>query len=119
MPGAGRSDQVEDQFPFLPAGCTVDLDRQSREIILENLSAAVRRSRWSTLVDDLKRELDGIRLAEFLTKHDHRLEDIYKQAIAQLDPAEARRAVIRRPRASTRSFERQTLARAKPCDARR
>ena len=44
-------DQVEDEFPFLPAGCTVDLDRQSQEIILENLKSAVRRSRWATLVD--------------------------------------------------------------------
>lgn len=70
--------QVQDQFPFLPAGCTVDLDRQSREIILENLKSVVRRSRWSTLVDDLKREEPGIRLANFLIKHDHRLEDVYK-----------------------------------------
>lgn len=72
-------DQVEQEFPFLPAGCTVDLDRQSREIILENLKSAVRRSRWSTLVEDLKREPDGIHLAAFLSEHDHRLEDIYKQ----------------------------------------
>jgi Domain of unknown function (DUF3427) len=72
-------DQVEEEFPFLPAGCTVDLDRQSREIILENLKSAVRRSRWATLVDDLKREPDGIRLGAFLTKHDHRLQDVYKQ----------------------------------------
>ena len=70
--------QVEEEFPFLPAGCTVDLDQQSREIILGNLRAAVRRSRWSTLVDDLKREPDGTRLTDFLAKHDHRLEDVYK-----------------------------------------
>jgi hypothetical protein len=70
--------QVEDEFPFLPAGCTIDLDKQSREIILDNLKSAVRRSRWSTLVEDLKREQDGIRLVEFLSKHDLRLEDIYK-----------------------------------------
>lgn len=70
--------QVEEEFPFLPAGCTIDLDRMSREIILGNLKAAVRRSRWSTLVDDLKREPDAIRLADFLAKHDHRLEDVYK-----------------------------------------
>ena len=43
--------QVEDEFPFLPAGCTIDLDRQSREMILDNLRSAVRRSRWATLVD--------------------------------------------------------------------
>jgi superfamily II DNA or RNA helicase/HKD family nuclease len=73
------SEQVENEFPFLPAGCTVDLDRQSRDIILENLKAAVRRSRWKTLVEDLRREQDGIRLSEFLRKYDHRLEDIYKQ----------------------------------------
>ena len=72
-------DQVEEDFPFLPAGCTIDLDRQSREIILENLKSAVRRSRWSTLVDDLKGEPHGIQLSDFLSKHDHRLEDIYKQ----------------------------------------
>jgi superfamily II DNA or RNA helicase len=70
--------QVEQEFPFLPAGCTVDLDRRSQEIILDNLRAAVRRSRWATLVSDLRSDDDGIRLAEFLSKHDHRLEDVYK-----------------------------------------
>ena len=48
-------DQVSNDFPFLPAGCTIDLDRQSREIVLDNLKAAVQRSRWSTLVSDLRR----------------------------------------------------------------
>jgi superfamily II DNA or RNA helicase/HKD family nuclease len=72
--------QVEEQFPFLPAGCTVDLDRQSREIILENLKAAVRRSRWSTLVNGLRAEADSPSLDEFLTRHDLRLPDIYRQS---------------------------------------
>lgn len=101
-------DQVENEFPFLPAGCTVDLDRQSREIILANLKAAVRRSRWSTLVDDLKRDQDGIRLAGFLAEHDHRLEDIYKQrdhTWTQLR-REARHSTVG---ASDSEFERQTL----------
>ncbi len=70
--------QVRDGFPFLPAGCTVDLDLESQRIILENLRAAVRRSRWSTLVSDLRAEPDDTRLAGFLQRHDHRLEDVYK-----------------------------------------
>jgi superfamily II DNA or RNA helicase/HKD family nuclease len=70
--------QVERDFPFLPAGCTVDLDRQSREIVLDNLRAAVRRSRWASLVSDLRAEPDDTRLGEFLNRHDHRLEDIYR-----------------------------------------
>jgi hypothetical protein len=56
--------QVEQEFPFLPAGCTVDLDRRSQEIILDNLRSAVQRSRWATLVSDLRSEADGIRLTE-------------------------------------------------------
>jgi len=71
-------EQVEAQFPFLPAGCTVDLDRQSREIILDNLKAAVRRSRWTTLVADLRSEATGVTLREFLVRHDLRLEDVYR-----------------------------------------
>jgi hypothetical protein len=71
-------DQVAADFPFLPAGCTVDLDRQSREIVLDNLKAAVRRSRWATLVADLPAEPDEIELGEFLDRHDHRLEDVYR-----------------------------------------
>ncbi len=72
-------DQVDGDFPFLPAGCTVDLDRQSREIVLDNLRAAVRRSRWATLVTDLRAEPDEVTLGEFLDRGDHRLEDIYRR----------------------------------------
>jgi superfamily II DNA or RNA helicase len=71
-------DQVKADFPFLPAGCTLDLDRQSREIVLDNLRAAVRRSRWTTLVSDLRSEPAGVRLFDFLEHHDHRLEDVYR-----------------------------------------
>lgn len=72
------ADQVENDFPFLPAGCSIDLDRQSREIVLDNLRVAARRSRWATLATDLRSEPDDIRLTEFLQRHDHRPEDIYK-----------------------------------------
>lgn len=71
-------DQVEADFPFLPAGCTVDLDRQSREIVLDNLKAAVRRSRWSALADDLKSAADETSLADFVEQYGHRLEDVYR-----------------------------------------
>ena len=71
-------DQVRADFPFLPSGCTVDLDRQSREIVLSNLKAAVRRSRWATLVSDLRSETDDVQLVDFLERNDHRLEDVYR-----------------------------------------
>jgi superfamily II DNA or RNA helicase/HKD family nuclease len=71
-------DQVRADFPFLPAGCTVDLDRQSRDVVLESLKAAVRRSRWTTLISDMRQAPDNIGLDGFLTQYDHRLEDVYR-----------------------------------------
>jgi superfamily II DNA or RNA helicase len=71
-------DQVTGDFPFLPAGCTIDLDRQSREIVLDSLRAAAQRSRWTTLVMDLRAETEDVGLKEFLERHNHRLEDVYR-----------------------------------------
>lgn len=70
--------QVESDFPFLPAGCTVDLDRQSRDLVLDNLKNAAYRSRWLSLVTDLKTEPDEVKLEEYLLRHDRRLEDVYR-----------------------------------------
>lgn len=70
--------QVETDFPFLPAGCTLDLDRQSREIVLDNLKAAVYRTRWTTLVGDLASEPAEITLDQFLERRDLRVADIYR-----------------------------------------
>jgi superfamily II DNA or RNA helicase/HKD family nuclease len=69
--------QATDDFPFLPAGCSIDLDRQSRQIILDNLRTAVRRSRWATLVSDLQSR-QGAGLPEFIEETGHRLEDVYR-----------------------------------------
>jgi superfamily II DNA or RNA helicase/HKD family nuclease len=76
--------QVERDFPFLPAGCTIDLDRQSREVVIDNLKAAVRHSRWAALRDDLRAEPDGIGLLAFLRRREHRLEDVYRRSWTEL-----------------------------------
>ncbi len=72
------SQQVSDDFPFLPAGCTIDLDRQARELILDNLRTAARRSRWSALVDDLRGNPAVGGLDAFLAAFGHRVEDVYR-----------------------------------------
>ncbi len=71
-------EQVTADFPFLPAGCTVDLDRQSREIVIENLRASIRHSRWATLVTDLRSTGSDVGLGGYLSRFDHRLEDVYR-----------------------------------------
>jgi superfamily II DNA or RNA helicase/HKD family nuclease len=99
--------QVEEDFPFLPAGCTVDSDRQSQEIVLDNFRSAVRRSRWATLVMDLRSEPDGVHLAEFLQTHDHKLQDLYKSGRSWTSLR--RDAAHTTPVPSDAVFERQTL----------
>jgi hypothetical protein len=71
-------DQVEADFPFLPAGCTVDLDRQSRELVLENLRAAVQHSRWLALVSDLREQPTATTLGDYLEATGHTLTEVYR-----------------------------------------
>jgi hypothetical protein len=104
--GAVR-EQVRADFPFLPAGCTVDLDRRSREIVLDNLRAAAVRSRWTTLVADCRTERDDVRLSEFLEHHEHRLEDVYR---GERSWSQLRREADRTtPAPANVSFEQRTL----------
>lgn len=100
--------QVDEDFPFLPAGCTVDLDRQSREIVLDNLRAAARRSRWATLVQDLRTESDDVTLGEFLERHGHRLEDVYRSGSWTALRRDAGRATAA-PADADAEFEGRTL----------
>ena len=71
--------QVEAGFPFLPAGCHVELDRQSREIVLDNLRQAAKLSNWTSLVADA-RELGSVSMAEYLEKTGRDVRDLYRSA---------------------------------------
>ncbi len=49
----GLERQVERGFPFLPSGCQIVLDRQSQQIVLDNIRNQVT-SRWSQIVGELR-----------------------------------------------------------------
>jgi superfamily II DNA or RNA helicase/HKD family nuclease len=79
--GASRSEvskQIEQGFPFLPAGCTMQLDRVATKIVLENLKTALP-SRRPAMVKELRAlGRPDIRLAEFLHETGLELADIYR-----------------------------------------
>jgi superfamily II DNA or RNA helicase/HKD family nuclease len=80
LTGAGRralARDVEHDFPTLPAGCHIHLDRVAKHIVLGNLRAALRLRR-ADLVRELGR-LGDIPLAEFLTETGIDLEDVYRR----------------------------------------
>ena len=80
--GGARSEvaaQVEQGFPFLPAGCHMELDRVASDIVLASIRGAVP-SRWSAKVEELRSLAKGAAafpLAAFLEKSGLELEDIY------------------------------------------
>ena len=76
--GATRGELLDAQsrgFPFLPAGCHIELDRVATEIVLENIRRQVQRPRRE-LVADLAR-LGDVSLDVFLDENETELPDLY------------------------------------------
>jgi hypothetical protein len=76
--GGSRKDverQVEQGFPFLPAGCNLDLDPVAREIVLRSIRNAVP-SVWRDKLAEL-RSLGDVSLRTYLEHTGLELEDVY------------------------------------------
>jgi superfamily II DNA or RNA helicase/HKD family nuclease len=79
LTGASRrtlTRDVDNDFPTLPAGCHIELDRVAKQVVLRNLRTALR-LRWPDLARELAR-LGDVPLAEFLTETGLDLEDLYR-----------------------------------------
>ncbi|MGE3601468.1 MAG: DUF3427 domain-containing protein [Dehalococcoidia bacterium] len=80
--GGSRRDlirQVEQGFPFLPAGCQLSLDQVASEIVLSNLRNATP-SRWTAKVEELRAQASRgapPTLAAFLVESGLDLDDVY------------------------------------------
>ena len=81
--GGGRREleqHVKQQFPYLPAGCSMQLDRKATEVVLRSIREAIP-SRWPSKVDELKslrREDPSITLRQYLDDTRLELDDIYQ-----------------------------------------
>ncbi|HEY3924925.1 MAG TPA: DUF3427 domain-containing protein [Acidothermaceae bacterium] len=76
--GGSRRDierQVENDFPFLPAGCHMELDPLARDIVLRSIRQAIP-SDWSARREEL-RSLGDVTLTTYLEETGLELEDIY------------------------------------------
>lgn len=79
MTGSTRAQLVRDiehDFPFLPAGTQIVLDRQSQELVLENIRSQVAK-RWSTIASELRAHPTSD-LATFLADSGVDLADIVR-----------------------------------------
>ncbi|MFI1192348.1 DUF3427 domain-containing protein [Micromonospora sp. NPDC020750] len=71
-------DAVEQDFPSLPSGCHVELDRVAKEVVLSNLKSAMPTSKKG-LVAEL-RQLGDVSLGTFLRETGLEIEDVYRSA---------------------------------------
>lgn len=80
--GGSRRDverSVQLQFPYLPVGCSLQLDEKAAEVVLRSLRDAIP-SRWPAKVDELRslrRDHPDLDLAGFIDESGLDLEDIY------------------------------------------
>jgi hypothetical protein len=74
---AGLRAALEEGFPRLPAGCSIQLDRVAREKVLSNVQEAIGATRAS-LVAELRSLGRDVSLAEFVRESDLELDDVYR-----------------------------------------
>lgn len=84
-PSRSVADQVEQDFPHLPAGCSVQIERIAKQHILRNIRESLQGTR-TNLVQEI-RELTEIRgeppsLGEFLDHCRLDLNDIYRKGVS-------------------------------------
>jgi len=75
----GLERTVQQQFPFLPTGCSMQLDEQAAAVVLRSLREAIP-SQWKAKVDELRslRRADPtIGLTEYLDETGLEIEDLY------------------------------------------
>jgi superfamily II DNA or RNA helicase/HKD family nuclease len=88
---------VQMQFPFLPAGCNMQLDEKAAEVVLRSLREAIP-SQWKAKVDELRslrRERPDIGMAEFLDETGLDLDDLYANSRSWSDLVEAANGAVR------------------------
>ena len=67
---------VDEDFPYLPAGCQVQLDPVAKKIVLDNIRTALP-TRWPERVREL-RELGDVSLAAYLDATGLERDDVYQ-----------------------------------------
>ncbi|MDO5681875.1 MAG: DUF3427 domain-containing protein [Propionibacteriaceae bacterium] len=73
---SGLKDAVTKDFPFLPSGCQIVLDKTSQQAVLENLQGQLG-SKWTAIVDEL-RMLRSVTLPDFVETTGIGLSDIVR-----------------------------------------
>ena len=100
---------VQEEFPFLPSGCQVRLDRQTQQVVLENLKSQLG-NRWTQIVAQLRHRQDqtldsflagsGLELSDVLRRGSHSWTKLRKDAgLPTLPGSDLEQRLLKRVRA--------------------
>lgn len=79
LPRAELLRTIEQGFPYLPSGCSIQLDRVAQQVVLTNIRATVRGGA-AALVSELR--LSGaVRLGDFLRASERTLDEVYRPSV--------------------------------------
>jgi superfamily II DNA or RNA helicase/HKD family nuclease len=70
--------QIEEDFPFLPSGCFMTLDRVARDVVLRNVQTAIRGG-WREMADEL-RGLGDVTLGTYLRESQREVWELYRSS---------------------------------------
>lgn len=73
---AGVIRQIEDGFPYLPAGCKIQLDRVATDLVLDNLKTSIGGT-FKTFVKELQQIGRDVSLREFLSEAGVEVQELY------------------------------------------
>jgi superfamily II DNA or RNA helicase len=82
LTGASRreiEEEITNGFPYLPAGCAIQLDRESSRIVLDNLKQSIG-SNFKSFVGELKGMTPPVSLAHFLREAAIEPEELYRNS---------------------------------------
>jgi len=68
--------EVEQDFPRLPPGCAIHLQREAQQAVIENIKQTLGAG-WNALVEDLRGLTGPVSLRRFLTEADVDLTELY------------------------------------------
>jgi superfamily II DNA or RNA helicase/HKD family nuclease len=109
--GGSRDDlsrQIAGGFPFLPAGCHMELDPVATDIVLSNIKAAIPAS-WQKKAEELAQiaaSCGEVSLATFLATSGLEVEDVYSHGRGWSDLREEARLPIEPPGPQERGLRR-------------
>ncbi|MFP4235240.1 MAG: DUF3427 domain-containing protein [Nitriliruptoraceae bacterium] len=74
---------IEERFPYLPAGCHIALDRQVEQVVLDSVRRQLRITTRNLVAElqQLQLQLGTVDLATFLAEAGIELDDLYKDSV--------------------------------------